>query len=83
MAIPSKRSFDQMPLNAQVGMVVFEGTFLASRFEEEDTIFLYHLDSYFAELYYDAEVNHVHRCESYTEVELENYAHCIDLPPNI
>jgi len=81
MAIPSRASFDQLPLQAQLGLVVFEGTFLATRFEEEDTVNLYHMGSFFAEVYYDPEVNHLHHCRTFVrKEELEDYAVYIDLP---
>ncbi|WP_324675070.1 hypothetical protein [Hymenobacter sp. GOD-10R] len=59
----------------QLGTVLNEGTYLATRYEEEDTINLYHLGSFFVEVYYDPEVNHLHQCLCFTDAGgLEDYA---------
>ena len=58
----------------QLGVVLNEGTYLATRYEEEDMINLYHLGSFFVEVYYDPEINHLHECRSFTDIEgLDNY----------
>ena len=69
-------------INAQIGLVVFEGTFLANRLgEESDYINLYHMGTYFAELYYDAEMNVLHNCRTFVSAsQLQTYADMIDLP---
>jgi hypothetical protein len=59
-----------------------KGTFLATRFNEEgDTINLYHMGSFYAEVYYDSEVNHLHNCRTFRSAgSLEAYTHSIPLP---
>ncbi|WP_162303646.1 hypothetical protein [Hymenobacter sediminis] len=58
---------------------MFEGTYLATRLGEEcDYINLYHMGSFFAELYYDAEMNLVHSCHTFrSSSQLEAYAELI------
>ncbi|QNH60769.1 hypothetical protein [Hymenobacter sediminicola] len=82
MPLPSLYAFNQLPLNAQIGLVVFEGTFLTNRFGEHgDYINLYHMGSFFAELYYDAELNYMHACRTFvSSSQLEAYMDFIDLP---
>ncbi|AHJ98915.1 hypothetical protein [Hymenobacter swuensis] len=82
MPIPNFYNFGLLPLNAQIGLVVFEGTFLANRLGEEgDYINLYHMGSFFAELHYDAEMNVLHNCRSFVSAsQLEAYADAIKLP---
>ena len=61
--------------------MVFEGTFLCNRLGEEgDYINLYHMGDFFAELYYDAEMNVLHNCRTFRSAsQLEVYADIIDL----
>ncbi|SHM02150.1 hypothetical protein [Hymenobacter psychrotolerans] len=37
MALPSLYAFNLLPLNAQIGLVVFEGTFLTNRIGRKAT----------------------------------------------
>jgi len=82
MAIPSLRAFNQLPLPEQLAIVLGEGTYLTMRFGEHgDRINLYHLGSFFAEVYYDPEVNHLHRCRTFASAgPLEAYTDQIRLP---
>lgn len=51
------------------------------RFEEEYIINLYHLGSFFAEVYDDSEDNHLHHCRTFVrKEELVGYAVYVDLP---
>jgi hypothetical protein len=58
--------FKSLSRVGQFGVVLHEGTYLATRYEEEDTINLYHLGSFFVEVYYDPEINHLHQCLCFT-----------------
>jgi len=53
----------------QLGTVLNGGTYLATRYEDQDTINLYSLGSFYVEVYYDPEVNHLHRCHSFTSTQ--------------
>ncbi|SNC62147.1 hypothetical protein SAMN06265337_0613 [Hymenobacter gelipurpurascens] len=83
MAIPSFYTFRQLDLTDQLAITLMEGTFLATRFGEEgDTINLYHMGSFFAEVYYDPEVNYLHHCRSFVSSgPLEHYTEYVKLPP--
>ncbi|MCA8831488.1 hypothetical protein [Hymenobacter pini] len=82
MPIPSFYAFNLLPVQTQIGIVVFEGTFLCNRLGGKgDYINLYHLGDFFAELYYDAEMNVLHNCRSFRSAsQLEAYTHLIALP---
>lgn len=82
MPIPSFYAFNLLPINAQIGLVVFEGTFLANRVGEDgDYINPYHMGSFFAELYYDSELNVLHNCRTFrSSSQLQVYADLIELP---
>jgi hypothetical protein len=82
MAIPSLYAFNQLPLSEQLAIVLNEGTSLTMRFGEEgDRINLYHMHAFFAEVYYDPEVNHLHRCRTFASAgPLEAYTNQIKLP---
>ncbi|WP_324673061.1 hypothetical protein [Hymenobacter sp. GOD-10R] len=72
--------FRALDLSDQLGTVLNEGTYMATRYEEEDTINLYHLGSFFVEVYYDPEINHLHQCFSFTSsAGLEDYAVYVQL----
>ena len=62
----SLATFRSLTMSDQLGTVLHDGTYLATRYEEEDTINLYHLGSFFVEVYYDSEINHLHQCYSFT-----------------
>ena len=82
MAIPAFYAFNQLPLSEQLAIVLNEGTYLAMRFGTEgDRINLYYLGSFFAEVYYDAQQNHLHGCRTFTgTAPLEAYTQQIHLP---
>jgi hypothetical protein len=80
----SHYAFRALPFEQQVALVWQEGTFLARRWEEEDGVQLYHLGSFFCEVYYDPETNELLRTRTFTSAQyLEDYASYIrldDLP---
>ncbi|MBW3128847.1 hypothetical protein [Hymenobacter profundi] len=81
MAIPSRATFDQYSLHRRLGMVMGHGTYLLQRVDNAHVINLYYLGSFFVEVYYDPEVNHLYDCRTFVgKEELEQYAVCIDLP---
>lgn len=55
--------------STRLGIVLLEGTYLATRFEEEDTVNLYYIGSFFAEMYYDPQANFLHygRTDAYQQ----------------
>ncbi|TGD80751.1 hypothetical protein [Hymenobacter wooponensis] len=69
------------PFSKQVILIWEEGTYLATRYEEEDTVGLYHMDSFFVELYYDHVSNRiVERTRTFTSLAfLEDYTPYIQL----
>ncbi|MDF7810903.1 hypothetical protein [Hymenobacter sp. YC55] len=82
MAIPFLYRFNQLPLAEQLGIVLGEGTYLTMRFGEHgDRINLYHMGTFFAEVYYDPEINHLHHCRTFVSTgPLEAYTDQIRLP---
>jgi hypothetical protein len=84
MAIPSFYHFGLLPMAEQLGITLMEGTFLATRFNEAGaTINLYHMGSFFAEVYYDPQINHLHHCRTFrSSAPLEAYTDTIELPFN-
>ncbi|WP_375433851.1 hypothetical protein [uncultured Hymenobacter sp.] len=82
MAIPSFYAFNRLDLTEQLAIVFMEGTYLAMRYgEKEDRINLYHMGSFFAEVYYDPEINYLHRCHAFVSTApLEAYTDQIKLP---
>jgi len=51
------------------------------RIEDDNVVNLYHMDSFFVEVYYDPEAGHLHHCRTFTRKEgLEDYAESIELP---
>jgi hypothetical protein len=71
----SHYAFRALPFEDQLVVVYEEGRWLARRYEEEDWINLYHLGSFFVEVYYAPEANHVHRTRTFTSREsLMDYA---------
>ena len=70
----SAAEFRVLPFVERLGIVLGEGTYLATRYEEEDIIKLYHVTSFFVEVYYDPKSNHLHQCFAFTSVDgLEDY----------
>lgn len=52
--------FQELAFEDQVAAVWDKGRYIATRFEEQDTVGLYVLEgSFFVELYYDNEANHL------------------------
>lgn len=77
-------TFSLLPFQQQIVLVWDEGSYLATRYEEEDTVGLYHMQGgFFVELYYDNEVNKL--CEHLTTFtgedadKLEDYACYVNL----
>jgi hypothetical protein len=70
--------FSALPFQDQVVAVWEYGTYIATRYEEEDTVGLYHMGGFFVELYYDNLANKL--CEHLTTFtgddtdRLEDYA---------
>ena len=83
MAI-SHYGFRALPFEQQLAAVWQEGTYLATRWEEEDAVNLYHLGTFFVEVYYHPDTNELLRTRPFTSVRcLEDYACYIrldDLP---
>jgi hypothetical protein len=76
----SHYAFRALPFEDQLVAVYEEGRWLARRYEEEDWINLYHLGSFFVEVYYDPEANRVHRTRTFTSREcLLDYAAYVSL----
>jgi hypothetical protein len=77
--------FNALPYDRQLVAVLDSGTFLATRWEEEDAINLYHLPGrFFVELYYDTHINQIHRVRAFiTAGQLEDYAAYIQLPEGL
>ncbi|MDF7813593.1 hypothetical protein [Hymenobacter sp. YC55] len=82
MAIPPLYAFNRLNLLEQLSIVFTEGTYLAMRRgEKEDRVNLYHLGSFFAEVYYDPQANHLHQCRTFVSTApLEAYTDQIRLP---
>lgn len=74
--------FNALPYERQLEAVFDTGTFLATRWEEEDAVNLYHLPGgVFVEFYYDTHANSITRLRSFTSAaQLEDYAAAIILP---
>ncbi|TPG66046.1 hypothetical protein [Hymenobacter nivis] len=74
--------FNLLPYEQQLAAVFDAGTYLARRWEEEDSVNLYHLPGgFFVELYYDTHANELVRLRSFSSSEpLEDYAVGIRLP---
>ncbi|GAA3940243.1 hypothetical protein [Hymenobacter algoricola] len=65
----SHYAFRALSLEEQLPIIWQQGDFLAQRFEEEDCINLYHLGTFFVEVYYDPQANCVHRTRTFTSRE--------------
>ena len=68
--------FNAVPYDGQLGAELDSGTFLATRWEEEHAVNLYHLPgSVFAELYYNTQANQITRVRAFTSSkQLHGYA---------
>ncbi|TGE20905.1 hypothetical protein [Hymenobacter metallicola] len=76
----SHYGFRALPFEQQLAVIWQEGTFLATRWEEEDAINLYHMGTFFAEVYYDPDTNELLRTGAFTSTRcLENYTCYIQL----
>ncbi|UOQ53032.1 hypothetical protein [Hymenobacter cellulosivorans] len=73
-------AFRALPFPEQLAAIWAEGTFLATRWEEEDAVNLYHLGTFFCEVYYDPDTNELLRTRTFTSRTcLEDYAAYIKL----
>jgi hypothetical protein len=74
--------FNLLSYERQLVAVFDTGTFLATRWEEEDAVNLYHLpDGVFVELYYDTHTNEITRLRSFVSAApLADYVAGIRLP---
>jgi hypothetical protein len=76
--------FNLLPYKRQLVAVFDEGTFLARRWEEEDSINLYHLPGgVFVDIFYDTHFNQIVQLRSFTSAALENYTLSIELPEDL
>jgi hypothetical protein len=73
--------FRLLPFEQQLPLIWVEGTFLATRWEEEDAVGLYHMaGGFFSEVYYDGEDKRILNVQCFTSSAfLENYSHGISL----
>lgn len=72
--------FKLLPLEQQLPILWVEGQYLATRYEEEDTVGLYHMGTFFCEVYYDNHENRVVRTRTSNSFGcLAEYAPYIDL----
>ena len=83
MALPLDQ-FRILDFEEQVAAVWDQGNYIATRYEEEDTVGLYHMrGGFFVELYYDNTANHlVERTRSFQHDDmdsLEDYAGYVKL----
>ena len=68
-------AFRALPFEDRLQAIWTEDTFLATRWEEEDAVNLYHLGTFYAEVYYDPETNKLLRTNTFTSRRcLEDYA---------
>ena len=70
-------TFNQLDLPAQQQLVAQDGDYLATRFEKEDAVLLYHLPahSFFVELYYSPATNLILGLRALPrDAPLDNYA---------
>ena len=75
-------TFHQLDLLTQQQLLAQEGDYLATRFEEEDAVLLYHLPAHgcFVELYYSPADNAILRLQAFTHAApLEDYTPGIHL----
>lgn len=80
-------AFHAMTLEEQVYTVINEREYLARRYEEgyfgkaASGVNLYYMGTFFAEVYYDFDINKIVRARTFTSAEcLEDYAAYITLP---
>ncbi|MDO7874306.1 hypothetical protein Q5H93_06145 [Hymenobacter sp. ASUV-10] len=72
--------FRALNLAEQLAIVLVEGTYLARRYEEEDAVNLYHLGTFFCEVYYNQRYESIERTRTFTATRcLEDYAAYISL----
>ncbi len=57
--------FNLLPINNQAAYTWENGTYLASRFEEDYSINLYWVDKFFVEVYYDHMGNFIDKIRSF------------------
>ncbi|MCB2379783.1 hypothetical protein LGH70_19460 [Hymenobacter sp. BT635] len=76
----SHYAFRALPFEDRLKAIWAEGTFLATRWEEDDAVNLYHMGTFFAEVYYDPESNEMLRTRAFTSTRcLEDYAAYVKL----
>jgi hypothetical protein len=77
--------FNARPAEQQLTLVFVEGTFLARRWEEENSINLYHLPGgVFAETCYDVQTKAIVLLRSFTSPDLlDAYTVDIELPKDL
>ncbi|TGE29748.1 hypothetical protein [Hymenobacter metallicola] len=76
----SHYGFRALPFPEQLAVIWAEGTFLATRWEEEDAVNLYHMGTFFAEVFYDPDENKMLSTRTFTSREcLLDYAVFIKL----
>lgn len=82
LASVTRYEFNLLPYERQFVTVLDDGDFLATRWEEEDAVNLYHLPGgVFVELYYDTHANAIVRLRSFTSAgPLADYAAGVRLP---
>lgn len=79
-------TFNLLPYGRQLAFVFDMATFLATRFEKEDTVSLYQVPSsigkgLFVELYYNTSTNEIVRLRAFTDMEpLSDYTSYMQLP---
>ena len=72
--------FNQKTLNEKTQLVWDRGTFLTLRFEAANFILLYHLDKFFAEVWYDHKQNQIVKVGAFKSRRcLEPYLDLVDL----
>jgi len=73
--------FNLLPYERQLVVVIEQGGFLATRWEEEDAVNLYHLPGgVFVELYYNTHTNTIVRLRSFiSTTPLEDYVVGVEL----
>lgn len=76
----SRYDFRTLSVEEQLKALWAEGTFLAARWEQQDRVYLYHMGTFFTELYCDLEKNAKISTRTFTSREhLEDYVACVKL----
>jgi hypothetical protein len=82
MPLPTLSEFNFLSLGEQLTIAFNQGTFLATRVDDRlDRISLYHVGSFFVEVYYCPHLNFRHHCRSSTHSGvLDAYLEQLELP---